>query len=53
MPQMSPLNWLTLMFFFIMIFIMLKSLNYFSFLYQYKPSSKSLNKKFLLNNWKW
>nr|YP_009935660.1 ATP synthase F0 subunit 8 [Mylabris calida]QNS38543.1 ATP synthase F0 subunit 8 [Mylabris calida] len=36
MPQMAPLNWLTLLFFFIMIFIILNSFNYYTFTYQKK-----------------
>nr|ALO76959.1 ATP synthase F0 subunit 8 [Scraptia sp. SCR03] len=51
MPQMSPLNWLTLMIFFIMIFILFNNLNYFNFLY--KNKSSSLSKKFSSYNWKW
>nr|QNP10113.1 ATP synthase F0 subunit 8 [Ochthebius colveranus] len=52
MPQMMPLNWLMLFFFFSLVFMMINSLNYFSFLYQY-PSKKSLNFKMLKINWKW
>nr|ADL59778.1 ATP synthase F0 subunit 8 [Meloidae sp. MT-2010] len=52
MPQMAPLNWLTLMIYFIMIFMLTNSFNFYSFLY---------NKKLLINkkkalikfNWKW
>nr|AXS66243.1 ATP synthase F0 subunit 8 [Tenebrionoidea sp. 2 KM-2017] len=52
MPQMAPLNWLTLMIYFILIFILFNSINYFSFLYN--PASKSLSsKKSIQLNWKW
>nr|UFP05753.1 ATP synthase F0 subunit 8 [Hycleus scutellatus] len=51
MPQMAPLNWLSLLFFFITIFILLNSLNYYTFLYQEKP--KTLNQKYShKTNWK-
>nr|YP_009441737.1 ATP synthase F0 subunit 8 [Silvanus bidentatus]AOY39282.1 ATP synthase F0 subunit 8 [Silvanus bidentatus] len=51
MPQMAPLNWLTLFFLFLIIFFILNSMNYFSFLYKYK-TSKFLKKSSQLN-WKW
>nr|ALO76862.1 ATP synthase F0 subunit 8 [Ischnomera caerulea] len=51
MPQMAPLNWLTLMLFFTMIFFLFNFINYYSFLYSIKSSSKKkINLKF---NWKW
>nr|QNG56213.1 ATP synthase F0 subunit 8 [Pediacus sp. MJ-2020] len=51
MPQMAPLNWLILFFYFSLIFIMFNSLNYFSFKYKIK---KSIMKKKMFNpNWKW
>nr|AQD17639.1 ATP synthase F0 subunit 8 [Callosobruchus chinensis]AST14943.1 ATP synthase F0 subunit 8 [Callosobruchus chinensis] len=52
MPQMSPLNWLTLMFFFIMIILMINSLNYFSFYYPFN-NSKYLKKLNIKPTWKW
>nr|AML25584.1 ATP synthase F0 subunit 8 [Erotylidae sp. BMNH 1274392] len=51
MPQMAPLSWVTLMIYFTIIFLMFNSLNYFSFLYTPKSSSKSKVKISL--NWKW
>nr|ALO76716.1 ATP synthase F0 subunit 8 [Glischrochilus hortensis] len=51
MPQMAPLNWITLLIYFTMIFMIINSLNYFSFLYKSKSSSKSKIKTNL--NWKW
>nr|YP_009441685.1 ATP synthase F0 subunit 8 [Usechus lacerta]AOY39204.1 ATP synthase F0 subunit 8 [Usechus lacerta] len=51
MPQMAPLNWLTLMIYFMMIMIMFNYLNYFSFMYNNKNMMK---KKITLHlNWKW
>nr|YP_010443287.1 ATP synthase F0 subunit 8 [Anomala russiventris]UTE83815.1 ATP synthase F0 subunit 8 [Anomala russiventris] len=51
MPQMAPLNWLTLFIMFIMIFLMFNVLNYFSFLQTTKPKKfKTMTKKI---NWKW
>nr|AEP27669.1 ATP synthase F0 subunit 8 [Doydirhynchus austriacus] len=51
MPQMAPLSWLILFFFFISIFLMFNSLNYFIFLYENKTMQvkKNINKY----NWKW
>nr|AML26297.1 ATP synthase F0 subunit 8 [Hydrophilidae sp. BMNH 1274334] len=51
MPQMAPINWLTLFIFFIMIFLMFNSMNYFSFLYSIKNKKFTIKKK--LMNWKW
>nr|QYK19501.1 ATP synthase subunit 8 [Episcapha opaca] len=51
MPQMSPLSWLTLFMYFVTIFFMINSLNYFSFLYPMKYTKKK--QMFLNFNWKW
>nr|AXS65187.1 ATP synthase F0 subunit 8 [Coleoptera sp. 14 KM-2017] len=51
MPQMSPLSWLTLLIEFSLIFLMLNSMNYFSFNYMFKMIKTS--KKTLQINWKW
>nr|ALO76935.1 ATP synthase F0 subunit 8 [Oxytelus sp. OXY01] len=51
MPQMSPMNWLTLFFLFIMIFMIFNTLNYFSFMYTSK--NKIFNKIKNSVNWKW
>nr|ALO70352.1 ATP synthase F0 subunit 8 [Atheta gagatina] len=51
MPQMAPMNWLTLFFMFIIVFMIFNSLNYFCFLYPPKSSLK--NKSSRLINWKW
>nr|ARH54932.1 ATP synthase F0 subunit 8 [Cis micans] len=51
MPQMSPLNWLTLMIMFILSLKLFINMNYFTTLYQPKQSMK---KNFLIKkNWKW
>nr|ALO76396.1 ATP synthase F0 subunit 8 [Oxypoda opaca] len=52
MPQMAPMNWLTLFIFMISIFLVFNSLNYFSFMY---INNKNINKiSSTLNiNWKW
>nr|WIL79929.1 ATP synthase F0 subunit 8 [Callimerus sp.] len=51
MPQMSPLNWVSLFISFSMIFMLINSTNYFFISYNF--SSKT--KKLILNkiNWKW
>nr|AML25617.1 ATP synthase F0 subunit 8 [Staphylinidae sp. BMNH 1274669] len=51
MPQMAPMNWLSLFFMIIMVFMIFNSLNYFSFLYY--PKKHNLKKISLMNNWKW
>nr|AYN50364.1 ATP synthase F0 subunit 8 [Litostylus pudens] len=51
MPQMAPINWLSLYFIFIVIFLIFIIINYYSFSYSSKitiPSSKKI-----LLNWKW
>nr|AMW67842.1 ATP synthase F0 subunit 8 [Dilar sp. YW-2016] len=52
MPQMSPLNWWTLMIYFILLFMMFHSMNYF--MYLYSPSFNMKN-KIMTNpaNWLW
>nr|QWZ46352.1 ATP synthase F0 subunit 8 [Pelecyphorus contortus] len=52
MPQMAPLNWLTLMIFFIMVFSMFNIMNYYSFTYMIEPKKHKMMKKFKMN-WKW
>nr|QWB85925.1 ATP synthase F0 subunit 8 [Glenea licenti] len=51
MPQMAPLNWLTLFWFFIIIFFIFNIINYYSFLYI--PQSKKSTKTPLTFYWKW
>nr|QXG82662.1 ATP synthase F0 subunit 8 [Curculionidae sp. BMNH 1042554] len=50
MPQMAPINWLSLYFLFTMMFLIFIIMNYFSFLY--KPKMTQKKKKFS-NSWKW
>nr|UKE80167.1 ATP synthase F0 subunit 8 [Pyrota palpalis] len=52
MPQMAPLNWLSLLVYFILIFLLTNSLNFYSFLYQ-KKTSPSMQKALTKLNWKW
>nr|ALO76497.1 ATP synthase F0 subunit 8 [Omalium rivulare] len=52
MPQMAPMNWLTLFIFFIMIFMIFNSMNYFSFIYNNKLSTNIKTSK-ISTNWKW
>nr|AHZ89290.1 ATP synthase F0 subunit 8 [Pararge aegeria aegeria] len=54
MPQMMPINWLFSFFFFIMIFIMFKIINYYIFNYNYNIKNLSKISK-IKNNlyWKW
>nr|YP_009144458.1 ATP synthase F0 subunit 8 [Asbolus verrucosus]AKJ52244.1 ATP synthase F0 subunit 8 [Asbolus verrucosus] len=52
MPQMAPLNWLTLMTLFIMIFTLFNMLNYFSFT-QNTPLKKMKAHTKTQQNWKW
>nr|ADO60485.1 ATP synthase F0 subunit 8 [Elmidae sp. BMNH 840216] len=51
MPQMAPMNWVSLLIMFITIFLMFNSMNYFMFKYQNKTYSTKTNKFFF--NWKW
>nr|YP_010309785.1 ATP synthase F0 subunit 8 [Megetra punctata]UMR54902.1 ATP synthase F0 subunit 8 [Megetra punctata] len=51
MPQMAPLNWLSLLIFFIVIFMLLNSLNFYSFLYTNKNTLVQSKNKLNLN-WK-
>nr|AXS66466.1 ATP synthase F0 subunit 8 [Cucujoidea sp. 27 KM-2017] len=50
MPQMMPLNWLYLMIFFMMIFLLTIMINYYNFLNKPVYSKISFKKN---NNWKW
>nr|YP_009434115.1 ATP synthase F0 subunit 8 [Epicauta tibialis]APB02755.1 ATP synthase F0 subunit 8 [Epicauta tibialis] len=51
MPQMAPLNWLSLMIFFISIFMLTNSLNFYSFAYE-PLESVELQKPTIKINWK-
>nr|YP_010563522.1 ATP synthase F0 subunit 8 [Epicauta emmerichi]UBU96206.1 ATP synthase F0 subunit 8 [Epicauta emmerichi] len=52
MPQMAPLNWLTLLIFFMAIYILVNSMNFYSFSYSL-PMQSSLMKSTIKMNWKW
>nr|YP_010596268.1 ATP synthase F0 subunit 8 [Taxigramma karakulensis]WAJ60513.1 ATP synthase F0 subunit 8 [Taxigramma karakulensis] len=54
MPQMAPINWLSLFIIFSITFIMFNMMNYYSF-YPTLPKSILINKNNLTNslNWKW
>nr|UKE80228.1 ATP synthase F0 subunit 8 [Zonitis tarasca borealis] len=52
MPQMAPLNWLTLMLYFILLFSLVNSLNFYSFLYT-KKSLITKNYLKIKTTWKW
>nr|QNV11805.1 ATP synthase F0 subunit 8 [Quedius lateralis] len=51
MPQMAPMNWLTLFIMFTLIFILFNCMNYYSFKYQNK--FYQFNKNIKKINWKW
>nr|YP_009868685.1 ATP synthase F0 subunit 8 [Alphitobius diaperinus]QKI32137.1 ATP synthase F0 subunit 8 [Alphitobius diaperinus]QNK05479.1 ATP synthase F0 subunit 8 [Alphitobius diaperinus] len=51
MPQMAPLNWLSLMILFISILIIFNIMNYYSFSHQ--VTQKPLKIKKTSINWKW
>nr|QIV24682.1 ATP synthase F0 subunit 8 [Geoffmonteithia queenslanda] len=51
MPQMAPLNWLTLAILFILVFLLFNIVNYFSFFY--KSKKLDLKGKKITTNWKW
>nr|YP_009776026.1 ATP synthase F0 subunit 8 [Aulacophora indica]QAY81967.1 ATP synthase F0 subunit 8 [Aulacophora indica]QJA26351.1 ATP synthase F0 subunit 8 [Aulacophora indica]QRI59116.1 ATP synthase F0 subunit 8 [Aulacophora indica] len=51
MPQMMPLNWLTLMLMFILIFYLFNNLIYFNF--TNKPKLMKIKKNILKYSWKW
>nr|ADO60500.1 ATP synthase F0 subunit 8 [Eulichas sp. BMNH 840452] len=51
MPQMAPINWVSLFIMFCMIFLMFNSMNYFMF--TYTPKSTEFKMKKFPINWKW
>nr|AYN50425.1 ATP synthase F0 subunit 8 [Ceratopus sp. CG351] len=51
MPQMAPMNWISLYILFLFLFIMMIIINYYSFLYT--PKSIKTIKKAKKINWKW
>nr|QXG82649.1 ATP synthase F0 subunit 8 [Orthomus sp. BMNH 1042407] len=53
MPQMAPMNWLSLYIFFTMIFLMFNFLNYYLFLIKNNLIIKTNNYMNKILNWKW
>nr|AXS65983.1 ATP synthase F0 subunit 8 [Curculionoidea sp. 6 KM-2017]AXS65993.1 ATP synthase F0 subunit 8 [Curculionoidea sp. 5 KM-2017] len=51
MPQMSPLNWISLFLMFSSLFIILMMMNYYIFMYN--PHSPQMKKNKIKLNWKW
>nr|APX39290.1 ATP synthase F0 subunit 8 [Longitarsus aeneus] len=51
MPQMMPLNWLTLMMFFTFSYFLFNNMIFWNFLYN--PKSSMIKKEKLSLNWKW
>nr|AFU50178.1 ATP synthase F0 subunit 8 [Exema canadensis] len=52
MPQMAPINWMSMSIFFIVALAIFSNMNYFIFKYQ--PSkTHALQKKATPNNWSW
>nr|WJW73791.1 ATP synthase F0 subunit 8 [Pseudomicrodon sp.] len=53
MPQMAPMNWLSLFVIFLLTFIMFNILNYFHYFPTNLQSTNLSNMKFKTMNWKW
>nr|WRO44952.1 ATP synthase F0 subunit 8 [Fissocantharis imparicornis] len=53
MPQMAPLSWLNLFIYFIIVFLILNSLNYFYFNKTASNQEKKNMKMMKKNSWKW
>nr|ALO77483.1 ATP synthase F0 subunit 8 [Platydema sp. PLA01] len=51
MPQMAPLNWLSLMIMFILILVLFNVINYYSFNYSVNKKFTKIKKSQI--NWKW
>nr|YP_010546432.1 ATP synthase F0 subunit 8 [Miridiba trichophora]UYI30128.1 ATP synthase F0 subunit 8 [Miridiba trichophora] len=51
MPQMAPLNWLSLFMVFCLILFMFNVMNYYSIIYS--PKSMQTKIKHIPTNWKW
>nr|APX40190.1 ATP synthase F0 subunit 8 [Smaragdina rufimana] len=51
MPQMAPINWLSLFITFVISLIIFSSVNYFFIMYQ--PKKITFSKKTSANNWLW
>nr|YP_010472648.1 ATP synthase F0 subunit 8 [Galerita orientalis]UVH65771.1 ATP synthase subunit 8 [Galerita orientalis] len=53
MPQMAPMNWLSLYIMFTVIFIMFNFLNYYLYLIKNNNNNKIENFMTKILNWKW
>nr|AYR05301.1 ATP synthase F0 subunit 8 [Coleoptera sp. ACP-2013] len=53
MPQMAPMSWLTLYILFILMFMLMIILNYYTFMYSPKNNNKYNKKNKIILNWKW
>nr|YP_010586059.1 ATP synthase F0 subunit 8 [Apsilochorema nigrum]UZZ43795.1 ATP synthase F0 subunit 8 [Apsilochorema nigrum] len=53
MPQMMPINWIMLFIYFIILFIIFNSMNYYNFFYKINKSLTTHQKKIFMFNWKW
>nr|YP_010326898.1 ATP synthase F0 subunit 8 [Eligma narcissus]UNP54148.1 ATP synthase F0 subunit 8 [Eligma narcissus] len=54
MPQMMPINWILLFFYFLMIFILFNILNYYIFNIKPQNNNMKMNKNNVKNfYWKW
>nr|AXS66430.1 ATP synthase F0 subunit 8 [Chrysomeloidea sp. 3 KM-2017] len=51
MPQMAPLSWLLLFSFFLLLFYLFLTQNFFVF--SYLPKYQKSSKKNIILNWKW
>nr|QZL38951.1 ATP synthase F0 subunit 8 [Lixus subtilis] len=51
MPQMAPLNWLTLYILFTLLFLIMVIMNYYNFIYT--PKMKMIESMKKTINWKW
>nr|WIL79916.1 ATP synthase F0 subunit 8 [Pieleus irregularis] len=51
MPQMSPLNWVSLFVSFTLIFLLINSMSYFFITYNFNTKKENLTFKKM--NWKW
>nr|YP_010586046.1 ATP synthase F0 subunit 8 [Apsilochorema hwangi]UZZ43782.1 ATP synthase F0 subunit 8 [Apsilochorema hwangi] len=53
MPQMMPINWIMLFIYFIILYIIFNSMNYYNFFYKINKSLNIHHKKISMFNWKW
>nr|APX40008.1 ATP synthase F0 subunit 8 [Lachnaia pubescens] len=51
MPQMAPINWLSLFLTFVVSLIIFNTVNYFFIMYS--PKKSVFQKKTSMNNWSW